>query len=83
MLPTPSTLRRAVALAGLCLAVVPAAASADSIVFLKSDNVWLAKPDGSGAYQVTTDGTASSPTARPPRPTTARSPPAIATTSCG
>ncbi len=61
MLPTPSTLRRAVALAGLCLAIVPAAASADSIVFLKSDNVWLAKPDGSGAYQVTTDGTASSP----------------------
>ena len=61
MLPTPSTLRRAVALAGLCLAVVPAAASADSIVFLKSDNVWLAKPDGTGAYQVTTDGTASSP----------------------
>ena len=61
MLPTPSTLRRALVLAGLCLAVAPAAASADSIVFIKAGNVWLAEPDGSGAYQVTTDGTASSP----------------------
>jgi hypothetical protein len=60
----PSTsplLRRAVALAGLCLAIVPAAASADSIVYVKSGNVWLSQPDGSGAYQVTTDGTADSP----------------------
>ena len=30
-------------------------------MFVKSGNVWLAKPDGSGAYQVTTDGTPSSP----------------------
>ena len=41
MLPTPPILRRAAVLAGLCLAVVPAAASADSIVFIKSGNVWL------------------------------------------
>ncbi|HYH89934.1 MAG TPA: hypothetical protein VEX67_11910 [Solirubrobacteraceae bacterium] len=58
---TPLTLRRALVLAGLCLAVVPAAASADSIVYLKSGNVWLSQPDGSGAYQVTTDGTPDSP----------------------
>jgi hypothetical protein len=51
-------------LAGLCLAVAPAAASADSIVFVKAGNVWLAKPDGSGAYQVTTDGTPGSPYVR-------------------
>ena len=61
MLPTPSTLRRALVLAGLCLAAVPAAASADSIVYLKAGDVWLAKPDGTGAYQVTTDGTPDSP----------------------
>lgn len=58
---TPPILRRAAVLAGLCLAIVPAAARADSIVFVKSGNVWLAAPDGSGAYQVTTDGTPSSP----------------------
>ena len=58
---TPNLLRRAAALAGLCLAIVPAAASADSIVYVKSGNVWLSNPDGSGAYQVTTDGTADSP----------------------
>ena len=58
---TPPILRRAAVLAGLCLAIVPAAASADSIVFVKSGNVWLSKPDGSGAYQVTTDGSPSSP----------------------
>ena len=71
------------ALAGLCLAVVPAAASADSIVFLKSDNVWLAKPDGSGAYQVTTDGTASSPYRSPSQADDGTIAAAIATTSCG
>ena len=61
MLSTPHILRRAVALAGLCLAIVPAAASADSLVYLKSGNVWLSEPDGSGAYQVTTDGSTGSP----------------------
>ena len=61
MTPTPRSLRRALVLAGLCLAVSPSAASADSLVFIKSGNVWLSQPDGSGAYQVTTDGTSSSP----------------------
>ena len=41
--------------------IVPAAASADSLVYVKSGNVWLSKPDGSGAYQVTTDGSTGSP----------------------
>ena len=39
----------------------PAAASADSIVFVKDANVWLAHADGSGAHQVTLDGTADAP----------------------
>src|SRR3954470_6171121 len=39
----------------------PAAASADSIVFLKDNNVWLVAPDGSQLTQVTTDGTYESP----------------------
>lgn len=38
-------------------AVLPAAAQADSIVFIKDANVWLAAPDGSKLTQVTTDGT--------------------------
>jgi uncharacterized membrane protein YgcG len=33
-------------------------ADASSIVFIKGNNVWLANPDGSGQYQVTTNGTA-------------------------
>jgi WD40-like Beta Propeller Repeat len=61
MTSTPRSLRRAAALAGLCLAVTPAVAAADSIVFVKDSNVWLAKPDGSGQYQVTADGTYASP----------------------
>ncbi len=60
MLPT-SRIRRAVLAAGLALAALPAAASADSIVFIKDTNVWLANGDGSGVYQVTTDGSASRP----------------------
>src|SRR4051812_5555477 len=35
----------------------PAAASADSIVFLKDYNVWLVAPDGGRLTQVTADGT--------------------------
>ena len=68
MLPTSCT-RRAVLAAGLALAALPAAASADSIVFIKDANVWLANGDGSGLYQVTTDGSASLalPRARPGR----------------
>ena len=42
-------------------AVMPALASASSIVFIKDHNVWLANPDGTGQYQVTLDGDASSP----------------------
>lgn len=79
MLPTPHILRRAIVVAGLCLAVAPAAASADSLVFIKSGNVWLSHSDGSAAYQVPVAAT----TALPPRRTTARSPPATATTSSG
>ena len=60
MLSTPC-IRRAVLAAGLALAALPAAASADSIVFIKDTNVWLANGDGTGPYQVTTDGTASRP----------------------
>jgi hypothetical protein len=36
-------------------------AAADSLVFVKDHNVWLANPDGSGQYQVTSDGTADNP----------------------
>jgi hypothetical protein len=56
--------RRLVALiAGCCLFVLGASgtAAADSLVFIKEDNVWLSKPDGSGQYQVTLDGTAENP----------------------
>src|SRR4051794_24996641 len=61
MRTTSRSLRRAAMLAGLCLALAPAAASADSIVFIKDSNVWLGNPDGTGLYQVTTDGTYASP----------------------
>src|ERR687891_363966 len=54
----PRLLRRGLAAAALVLAALPAAASADSIVFIKSHNVWLANADGTGQYQVTQDGTA-------------------------
>jgi hypothetical protein len=48
-------------LAVVCGAALAAAgpAAADSIVYIKDHNVWLANPDGSGQHQVTTDGTAS------------------------
>jgi hypothetical protein len=36
-------------------------ASADSLVYLHNNNVWLANSNGSGKYQVTLDGTAASP----------------------
>ncbi len=41
--------------------VAAAPAAADSIVFIRSSNVWLANADGSGQYQVTFDGTPSAP----------------------
>jgi hypothetical protein len=47
------------ALVGSLVAAAPAAA--DSVAFIRDNNVWLANPDGSGQYQVTLDGTAGSP----------------------
>jgi hypothetical protein len=54
----------AAAVAAACMAV-PAAAQADSLVFIKEHDVWLSEPDGSGLYQVTTDGTADNPYVSP------------------
>lgn len=46
----------------LLSAAVPCApASADSLVFLRGSNVWLANADGSGEYQVTADGSTGAP----------------------
>jgi hypothetical protein len=56
-----SRIRRAALAAGLALAALPATASADSIVFIKDANVWLAKGDGTGLHQVTRDGTGQQP----------------------
>ncbi|MDQ3936873.1 MAG: DPP IV N-terminal domain-containing protein, partial [Actinomycetota bacterium] len=41
--------------AALCLAIAGPAA-ANSIVYIKDHNVWIANPDGSGQHQVTKDG---------------------------
>jgi hypothetical protein len=46
------------AVAALVLLGLPSAASADSLAFTKDHDVWLANPDGTGVYRVTTDGTA-------------------------
>ena len=45
-------------LTAVCAAALAGAgpAAADSIVYVKDHNVWLANADGSGRYQVTTDG---------------------------
>jgi hypothetical protein len=51
----------AAATALLTCAALPSAARADSIVHVFEHNVWLAEPDGSGRYQVTTDGTPADP----------------------
>src|SRR3954454_1981564 len=56
--------RRAVATAAAVFASMTCtatAASADSIVYLKQGNVFLAHPDGTGEHQVTTDGAESVP----------------------
>jgi hypothetical protein len=54
------------ALICVALALVFAApAAADSLVFVKSNNVWLSNADGSGQFQVTFDGTPSSPYSSP------------------
>jgi hypothetical protein len=60
---TPSRPRRRapfLALAALCLAIaamaVPAAASADSILFTRGGDIWLSSPDGADQFQVTSGG---------------------------
>jgi Tol biopolymer transport system component len=50
-----SILAVALGFAGL---VVAAPAEADTIAYVKDHNVWVARPDGSGAHSVTKDGTA-------------------------
>ena len=55
--------------AGIAGATVPAPSPAGattvttggSILFIKGHNVWMIRPDGTGARQITTNGTASSP----------------------
>ena len=63
-LPLPSRIRRGMVAAGCAaaaLALSPALASADSIVYVKDGNIWLASGSGGNQYQVTTDGTAQHP----------------------
>ena len=64
-LPLPSRIRRGMVAAGCAaaaaLALSPALAAADSIVYVKDGNVWLASGSGGNQYQVTTDGTAEHP----------------------
>ncbi len=47
-------------LAALCLAIaamaIPAAASADSILYMRGGDIWLSSPDGSNQFQVTSGG---------------------------
>jgi WD40 repeat protein len=57
----PSIARRGLVAAAAALALSPALASADSIVYVKDGNVWLASGSGGNQYQVTTDGTAEHP----------------------
>jgi hypothetical protein len=52
---------RTLAASGLLLLGVTAPASADSIAYVKDNNIWLANPDGSHQVQVTRDGTAAVP----------------------
>src|SRR3954453_13630572 len=44
----------------LASVAVPAA-RADSVVYVKDSNVWLANADASGQFQVTLDGTSANP----------------------
>jgi WD40-like Beta Propeller Repeat len=48
----------AIGIAALASLVAAAPAAADSIAYIKDHNVWVAEPDGTNQYQVTTDGTA-------------------------
>src|SRR3954469_2879836 len=43
----------------LLLLLLATPAAADSIVYVKDANVWVARPDGSGAVRITPDGTTS------------------------
>ena len=47
------SLRWTAALAGLLAAAMPAAAHADSLVFVKGGRVWISHADGTGAHTVT------------------------------
>jgi hypothetical protein len=59
---TPA-MRRLLPVSLLALALLlPAAASADSIVYTKGHDVWVARPDGSSARQLTSGGGFQSPT---------------------
>jgi hypothetical protein len=49
----PATHSLALTLATLFLAVAPAAASADSIAYVKDNDVWVSSPDGARSAQVT------------------------------
>jgi hypothetical protein len=55
-------LSRLILAAGLAALIVPAAANADSIVYIDQGNVWSASPDGSHKVQLTTGGQWHSPT---------------------
>lgn len=64
----PSTLARAATLVLVTAALglgAPALAAASSIVYINGGNVWIAAPDGTQQYQVTTDGSPSDPYSRP------------------
>jgi hypothetical protein len=76
----PAMLLR-ILLAAAALALFPAAAHADSIVFVKDGNVWVAAPDGSNQRALTRDGTADYPYRSPSQATTAPSPSRMARAS--
>lgn len=62
--PTPRHRRSLLATlaAGTALAVLPATALADSIVYIDGGNVWSARPDGTARVQLTDGGDWHSPT---------------------
>src|SRR5512142_667690 len=52
---------RTLALSALLTLAAAAPAAADSIAYIKDNNIWLANPDGSGQVQITRDGTGVTP----------------------
>lgn len=52
----------AISLLATLAALMPATASAESIVFLREGNIWRANADGSGQVQITSDGSEASGT---------------------